>query len=102
MYVFVVTGRAGDHLWPAKVFTGDAEMPAKIFVDIAGNIANACRENLRLFQSSDLWAKMNLKERHDCEKVISAGIDGMDPEALSSGNLTQSISYVYTRVAIHD
>lgn len=101
MYVFVVTGRAGGTLWPAKVFRDGSEMPAKMFCDVAGSVGNACRENLKLFRSSELWAKMNIQQRHDCEKVLTAPIDVMDDQALLDPEL-DTISYDYQRVALHD
>lgn len=102
MYVFVVTGRAGEHLWPAKVFAEHDEMPAKIYVDITGGIANACRTNLKAFRESDLWAKMTIKERFECEQTIRAPIDAMDVHALEDPELEHVISYTLTRVALHD
>ena len=102
MHVFVVTGRAGDTLWPAKVFSEAHEMPAKMFCDVAAGVGNACRENLRMFRESELWAKMNIQERHDCEEVLGAAINAMDPYAVQTAELGEKLSYTYKRVALHD
>lgn len=102
MIVFVVTGRAGDTLWPAKVFSEAHEMPAKMFCDVASGVGNACRENLRMFRNSELWAKMNIQERHDCEQVLAAAISAMDPYAVQTTELEDQLSYSYERVALHD
>lgn len=101
MYAFVVTGRAGDQTWPAKVFTGNDEMPAKIYVDIATGVGNSCRENLKMFRESEIYGKLNLQERAACEEIMMVPISAMDPHAVVTG-LYQPLVYTYQKVALHD
>ena len=101
MHAFVTVGRAGENLWPAKVFSADNEMSARIYIDVTAGVANACRENLRAFRGSEIWAKMNIAERAACEKTITAPIDSIDPSALDTIELDAVITYTYQRVDLN-
>lgn len=99
MHLFVVSGRAGDHRWPVTVFT--SEIQASVFCEIANGMANACEENLKMFQQTTAYQAADLLDKAALNKILVQGISGLDPQAKITAE-SSPISYYYKKVAICD